>query len=123
MYYYKWCLKISGLRVGHRISLERPWRRETMHNLLGNDLDAVKAATLSALNMGPNNQDIHLIEACSSVGQVLNEVFEMVVEPTLVQPSFVLDYPVEISPLAKPTKMPHNTPIQVGKRSRNLDTA
>ncbi|KAJ9564316.1 hypothetical protein OSB04_000282 [Centaurea solstitialis] len=74
---------------------------------LGNDLDDVKATTLSALNMGPNNQDMHLIEACSSVGQVLNEVFEMVVEPTLVQPSFVLDYPVEISPLAKPTKLPH----------------
>lgn len=106
-----------------------------MHNLvkeatgidfieLGNDLNAVKEATLNALNIGPNNQDKHLIEACSSVGHVLNEVdfsdlfkiyfksnidnkcffqvFEMVVEPTLVQPTFVLDYPVEISPLAKP---------------------
>ncbi|KAM0045097.1 putative lysine--tRNA ligase [Helianthus debilis subsp. tardiflorus] len=98
---------------GVEINLERPWRRETMHNLvkeatgidfieLGNDLNAVKEATFNALNMGPNNQDRHLIEACSSVGHVLNEVFEMVVEPTLVQPTFVLDYPVEISPLAKP---------------------
>ncbi|KAI3706321.1 hypothetical protein L6452_23974 [Arctium lappa] len=105
--------KLSVDYQGVEISLERPWRRETMHNLvkeatgidfleLGNDLNAVKAATLSALNMGPNNQDRHLIEACSSVGHVLNEVFEMVVEPTLVQPTFVLDYPVEISPLAKP---------------------
>ncbi|KAI7726218.1 hypothetical protein M8C21_008562 [Ambrosia artemisiifolia] len=98
---------------GVEINLERPWRRETMHNLvkeatgidfiaLGNDLNAAKEATYNALNMGPNNQDRHLIEACSSVGHVLNEVFEMVVEPTLVQPTFVLDYPVEISPLAKP---------------------
>ncbi|KAK1429069.1 hypothetical protein QVD17_11268 [Tagetes erecta] len=98
---------------GVEINLERPWRRETMHNLvkeatgidfieLGNDLNAVKEATLNALNMGPNNQDRNLIEACSSVGHVLNEVFERVVEPTLVQPTFVLDYPVEISPLAKP---------------------
>nr|XP_043636918.1 lysine--tRNA ligase, chloroplastic/mitochondrial [Erigeron canadensis] len=98
---------------GVEINLERPWRRETMHNLvkeaigidfieLGNDLTAVKEATIKALSTGPNNQDIHLIEACSSVGHVLNEVFEMVVEPTLVQPTFVLDYPVEVSPLAKP---------------------
>ena len=36
------------------------------------------------------------------MGVILNEVFEAVVEPTLVQPTFVLDHPLEISPLAKP---------------------
>ncbi|KAK9072554.1 hypothetical protein SSX86_008988 [Deinandra increscens subsp. villosa] len=98
---------------GVEINLERPWRRETMHNLvkeatgidfseLGNDLNAVKEETFSKLNIGANSQERHLIEACTSVGRLLNEVFEMVVEPTLVQPTFVLDYPVEVSPLAKP---------------------
>ncbi|XP_076948131.1 lysine--tRNA ligase, chloroplastic/mitochondrial-like isoform X2 [Bidens hawaiensis] len=98
---------------GVEINLERPWKRETMHNLVkeatgidinefGNDLNALKEATFVKLNLGPNSQERHLIEACSSVGRVLNEIFEMVVEPTLVQPTFVLDYPVEVSPLAKP---------------------
>ena len=37
-----------------------------------------------------------------TVGQLLAECFEAVVENTLQQPTFVTDFPVEISPLAKP---------------------
>jgi lysyl-tRNA synthetase class 2 len=41
-------------------------------------------------------------EQADSVGRLLNEVFEQRVEGSLVQPTFVIDYPVEISPLARP---------------------
>lgn len=95
---------------GTEISLERPWRRETMHSLVkeatgidfnsfGEDLESAKNAARGIKT--ESNENISL-QACSSVGHVLNEVFETVVESSLVQPTFVLDYPVEISPLAKP---------------------
>ena len=41
-------------------------------------------------------------ETCQSLGKLLNEVFEQTVEESLIQPTFILDFPVEISPLAKP---------------------
>ncbi|KAK3030478.1 hypothetical protein RJ639_038784 [Escallonia herrerae] len=102
--------KLSIDYQGVEICLERPWRRESMHNLVkeatginfiefGNDLKAAKEVTLATLT---DHQQKHSIEACPSVGQLLNEVFEIAVEPKLIQPTIVLDYPIEISPLAKP---------------------
>ncbi|KAK3163258.1 hypothetical protein QOZ80_1AG0001330 [Eleusine coracana subsp. coracana] len=98
---------------GTEISLERPWRRETMHSLVkeatgidfnsfGQDVEAAKIAVRGVLGIKTGSNDRTSLQACASVGHVLNEVFETVVESTLVQPTFVLDYPVEISPLAKP---------------------
>ncbi|KAK4260415.1 hypothetical protein QN277_003532 [Acacia crassicarpa] len=98
---------------GNEICLERPWRKDTMHNLVketsgidfneyGSDLDVAKEVTLSTLGNNLDNKDKASIEACQSFGHLLNEVFEIVVEPKLIQPTFVLDYPIEISPLAKP---------------------
>jgi len=39
-----------------------------------------------------------------SGAKLIDEVFKVYVEPTLVQPTFVLDYPIALSPLAKPKR-------------------
>ena len=41
------------------------------------------------------------LDGTDTWGSVLNKVFDEVVEPKLIQPTFIMDYPVEISPLAK----------------------
>lgn len=107
--------KLTVNYQGTEINLERPWRRETMHNLVkeatgidfnayANNVDAAKEAAIKALEIASGNKikGDTPINIYSSVGHVLNEVFEILVEPKLTQPTFVLDYPIEISPLAKP---------------------
>jgi lysyl-tRNA synthetase, class II len=89
---------------GEPIDLTPPWRRVTMHDVVQeatgvdfaafSDLDAAKAAAKAA--------GIGGVEDCATIGHILNAAFEQKVETTLIQPTFVLDYPVEISPLAKP---------------------
>ncbi len=44
------------------------------------------------------------IETSVSHGKVLDEIFKIIVEPALIQPTFIMDYPVELSPLAKRKK-------------------
>ncbi len=89
---------------GEPIDLTPPWRRVTMHELVheatGINFEAItdlKAAQKAAADAG-----IGGAQECETIGHILNVAFEQKVEATLMQPTFVLDYPVEISPLAKP---------------------
>jgi len=94
----------------HTISLERPWKRITMHDavreyipdfdfesLVPSDPSSVTEARNAAKNAGVPN-----VDSLPTVGEILNACFEELCEPNLIQPTFVIDYPVEVSPLAKP---------------------
>jgi len=89
---------------GEAINLTPPWRRVTMQELVqaqtGIDFSQIK--TLEEAIEAARQSGVDGLTECNSIGRVLNEVFEQKVEATLIQPTFVLDYPVEISPLSKP---------------------
>jgi lysyl-tRNA synthetase class 2 len=71
------------------------------------DLAGARAAAEAALRRLGDKESmagIPGVAAAPSVGHVLNEMFEALVETKLRQPTFVLDHPTEISPLAKPRR-------------------
>jgi lysyl-tRNA synthetase class 2 len=88
---------------GTEIDLAPPWRRATMHELVleatGLDFNCFANRPEAAAAM----QAVGLVvpELADSVGRLLVEAFEQRVESNLIQPTFVLDYPVETSPLAR----------------------
>ena len=88
---------------GTDVDLTPPWRRATMHELVqdatGLDFTAFSSRDQAASAMAEAGLEVPA--QADSVGRLLNEAFEQRVEATLIQPTFVTDYPLEISPLAR----------------------
>jgi lysyl-tRNA synthetase, class II len=88
---------------GTEIDLAPPWRRVTMHELVqqatGLDFATFSSREQAAAAMA--EQGLEVPALADSVGRLLVEAFEQRVEAELIQPTFVLDYPVENSPLAR----------------------
>ena len=87
---------------GKTIDLGLPWQRidlrEAIKNYCGIDFeDYPDAASLGSrmVEMGME------IDASKGRGRLVDELLSTYVEPKLIQPTFLLDYPVEMSPLAK----------------------
>ena len=91
---------------GEEISFAKPWKRITMHEAVQEKtgIDFAQFDNLAAAKSAAKDAGIGEVDECESIGHVLNEAFEQKVEETLIQPTFVTDYPVEISPLSKPLR-------------------
>jgi lysyl-tRNA synthetase, class II len=87
---------------GTEIDLKTPFARMTMTEAVkrytGLDFDAISTyeeVVSSAKEKGVKTEKLE------TKGEIMNELFEMFVEENLIQPTFIYDYPVEISPLTK----------------------
>lgn len=85
------------------INMHPPWRREPLPKLIkeyaGIDVEAASAEELAAFC---KQNEIEL--KTKTYGKAVDEIFKHFVEPHLIQPTFVIDYPKEVSPLAKSKK-------------------
>ncbi|MFN2341191.1 MAG: lysine--tRNA ligase [Halanaerobium sp.] len=79
-----------------------PWERITMVDAVKKyadvdftEFDTAEEAYKAAASVGVKPEE------GLSYGEVLNEVFEIRVEEKLIQPTFIMDYPIEVSPLAQ----------------------
>ena len=96
----------GGTRIsyqGSEIDLTPPWRRATMHELVeqASGLDFTTFSSREQAAAAMQTKGLEVPALADSVGRLLVEAFEQTVETDLIQPTFVLDYPVENSPLAR----------------------
>lgn len=92
----------TEVKVGKNvINFETPWpriplfeaiREQTGYDLYGKEIGELRAAAKA----------LHLdIDESFGAGKIIDEIFGEFVEPKLIQPTFIIDYPVEMSPLTK----------------------
>ncbi|MCD4729776.1 MAG: lysine--tRNA ligase [Bacteroidales bacterium] len=92
----------TKVQVGeNEIDFKRPWKRITMY-------DAIKEYTTIDISKLNEEELVKVakqvgveVDASMGKGKLIDEIFGEVVEPNLIQPTFITDYPVEMSPLAK----------------------
>ena len=101
----KICLELfDSTKINYQgmiIDLKPPWKRISY-------FDAIEAHTGLAL-YEKNEKECRTaaeklqieLEESTSKGAILDEIFARFVEPKLIQPTYIMDYPLELSPLAK----------------------
>jgi lysyl-tRNA synthetase, class II len=92
----------SKVKVGENIiDFARPWKRYTMFGAIeeytGRDISKMDE---NELRKTAGELGIEL-DASMGKGKIIDEIFSVKCEPHLIQPTFIMDYPVEMSPLAK----------------------
>ncbi|GAB4249866.1 MAG: lysine--tRNA ligase [Thermoleophilia bacterium] len=112
--------------AGHEVDLSPPWPRRTiddfMREHLGLSLDEMRADPGRARRVLQERRVE--IEGRDTFAQLVDKTLKHVVWPTIVRPTFAVDYPIELSPLAKghpenPLLVERFQPIVAGREVGN----
>ena len=92
----------TEISVGNNIiNFKRPWKRYTMYEAIehftGIDISKMDEETIFKTAKKIKVE----VDATMGRGKLIDEIFGRTCEPHLIQPTFITDYPIEMSPLAK----------------------
>ncbi len=89
---------------GNKINFTPPWKRINMYKVI-EEVSGINIEKILQKDFDKITKKHGLnIKGKINRGKITNELFEKYVEPTLIQPTFIFDYPLEISPLSKQKK-------------------
>ncbi len=93
---------ITKIQVGeNEIDFKRPWKRYTMFEAI-KEYNGIDISEMNEEDLFKTAQQLGAeIDNTMGKGKLIDEIFGETVESKLIQPTFITDYPVEMSPLAK----------------------
>ena len=83
------------------IDFKRPWKRFTMYEAIQH-FTQVDISEMDEAALGDTCRKLHVpMDETMGKGKLIDQIFGEKCEPNLIQPTFITDYPLEMSPLAK----------------------
>jgi len=92
----------TEVQVGENvINFQRPWKRYTMYEAIEH-FTGIDISEMSEEELLKTAKELHVpVDETMGKGKLIDEIFGEKCEHQLIQPTFITDYPVEMSPLAK----------------------
>ena len=85
----------------HDLDFKAPWRRLTMFDAI-KEYTGIDVSKMDEETLRKKVRELEIEEDSSmGYGRLIDEIFGEKVEPKLIQPTYIMDYPIEMSPLAK----------------------
>ncbi len=92
----------TQVKVGENIiDFKRPWKRFTMYEAIQH-FTGIDISTMDETQLRDTCKQLHVpMDATMGKGKLIDQIFGEKCEPNLIQPTYITDYPLEMSPLAK----------------------
>ncbi len=85
----------------HIIDFKRPWKRYTMYEAI-QEYTGIDISNMTEEELVKTAEELGVkVDESMGKGKLIDEIFGETVEGNLIQPTFITDYPIEMSPLAK----------------------
>jgi lysyl-tRNA synthetase class 2 len=92
----------TAVKVGDKtIDFKRPWKRYTMFEAIQH-FTGIDISNMSEAELRTTGKQLHVpMDDTMAKGKLIDQIFGETCEGQLIQPTFITDYPIEMSPLAK----------------------